>query len=130
MRGLIDSARRRARSRNAFFKAFNQCFGPGADKRAERADHRKTAGHAALVKCMDGNAVLDEFGDNVGPQVRECQDKVRLPRQNFRNASADECGDVWFFLAHRWRTYGIARHADNAIVLAEEVSVVTGSSVR
>lgn len=116
MEARLDRQRATAcvRSRDAFFKAPSQCFGlcfdlgAGTDKRAGRADYRKNAGHAALVKCMDGNAVADEFGDNVGLQVRERQDKVRLPRQNFRNASADECGDAWLFLAHRWRTYGIA----------------------
>ena len=68
----------------------------------------------------------DQFCDDIGLQIREGQDQVRLEREDLRHIGRNECGHARLLAAHlRW-PYGIARHTDNAAVFTEEIKGFDG----
>ncbi len=91
------------------------------DQGADGADHRKDTGDVALVEDVDGDAGLGEVGGELSLQVGKGQHQVRLERQDLRNIGGDERGNPWLLLAHLRRPHRVAGHADDPVLLAEEV---------
>ncbi len=75
---------------------------------------------------MDRDAAPDQLGDDVGLQVGEGQDQVGLERQDLVEVRGNERGDPRLFPSHPRRAHRIARHADDAAILAEEIQRLHG----
>ena len=97
-----------------------------ADQRAQRADHRQDAGDVALVEDMDGDAGADQIGDDVGLQIGESENEVRLERQDFRNVRRDERRYPRLLAPDLRRPHRIAGDADDAVLLAEQIQRLHG----
>ena len=91
-----------------------------ADQRADRADHGKDAGKFALVEQMHGDASFGEVAHDVGLQVGESQHEIGLEGQDLVEACRGE-GAHPRLGAHLGRSHGVARDADDAILLAQQV---------
>ena len=92
-----------------------------SDQRAECADHRQDAGDVALVEDMDGDAGANEIGNDIGLQIREGENEVRLERQDFRNIRRDERRHPRFLAPNLRRPNGIAGNADDTALFAEQI---------
>ena len=95
-------------------------FGLAADESAEHPDHLEDFGDAALVEGDDGNAAANELGAEIGLQIGKREDEIRFERFDLVELRVDERGHLRL-LARLRRTYRVARHADDAIALAEEI---------
>src|SRR5690606_7480841 len=91
-----------------------------------RADHGEDAGQITLVEQMDGEARAGEVRDDRTLDVGEGEDEGRLQRADFFHVRGGERRDARLLLAHLWRAHGVARDADDAILLAEEVEGLYG----
>ena len=87
---------------------------------AEHPDHRQNLCHRSLVEGHDRNAAPDQLRGEIGLKVRESQDEVRIQRLNLVELRADERRHAWL-LTRFGRTHRIARDADDAMALTEEV---------
>src|SRR5262245_10191860 len=75
---------------------------------------------------MNSNIVADKFSDNVGLQIGEGENEIRLQRKNLRNICGDECRDTWLLAPNLWRSHGIAGNPGYAVFLAEEIKRLDG----
>src|SRR5262249_5397978 len=97
-----------------------------ADQRAERADHVENAGDVAMVEGMDRDVAADQLGGDLGLQVGEGEHEVGLEREDFLKVGGDERRHPRLLLAHPRRPHRVARHADDAPLLAEEIKRLHG----
>ena len=96
-----------------------------ADDAGEHADHLQDLGDAALVEGEDRVAALDEVVGDVGLQIGEREDQIRLERLDLLVAGVQERRDLRLLTRLR-RTHGVAGDADDTIALAEEVQRLGG----
>src|SRR5262245_40909792 len=75
---------------------------------------------------MNSNIVADKCSDNVGLQIGEGENEIRLQRKNLRNICGDECRDTWLLAPNLWRSHGIAGNPGYAVFLAEEIKRLDG----
>jgi hypothetical protein len=68
---------------------------------------------------VNGNAGLDQVGDDSRLQVRKRQHEVGLERENLADISRDKCRDAGLFPPDLWRPHRIARDPDDPGVLAQ-----------
>jgi hypothetical protein len=99
---------------------------PVADERAECADHGENAGDVALVERMHCDIAADQFGGDVGLQVGKGENEVRLECEDLFEVGGDEGRDPGLLLAHARRPHRVTRHADDAVLLAEEIQRLHG----
>ena len=91
-----------------------------ADNAGEDADHLQDLGDAALVEGEHRIAALDEVVGDVGLQIREREDQVRLQRLDLFVARVQERRHLRL-LARLRRPDRVAGDADHAIAFTEEV---------
>src|SRR6185295_18693818 len=96
------------------------------DQRAERADHVEDPRDVAVVERMHRDAAADQLGGNVGLQVGEGEHEVGVEREHLLEIGGDERRHPRLLLAHPRRPDRIARHADDAALLAEEIKRLHG----
>ncbi len=92
-----------------------------ADEGAQGADHGEDAGEVTLVEQVDGEAGAGEIGDDRALDVGEREHQIRFQRGDLPDVRRCEGRDARFFATHLGRADGIARDADDAVLLAEEV---------
>ena len=66
-------------------------------------------------------AIAEQFGRDLGLQVREGEHEVGGEREDLGDIGRGEGRDARLFLAHTRRADGIARHADDAVLFAQQV---------
>jgi hypothetical protein len=91
-----------------------------SDQPADDEDHLQDLFDAALVEQHDGVAAPGEIGGDVALQVGEGEDQIRIECFDLFVAGVRERRDARF-AARLGRPDGIARHADHALALAEQV---------
>ena len=96
-----------------------------ADDAGEHADHLQDLGDAALIEGEDRVAALDEVVGDVGLQIGEREDEVRLQRLDLLVARVQERRDLRLLTRLR-RTHGVAGDADDTIALAEQIQRLGG----
>ena len=92
----------------------------GADQGADGADHGEDPRNVALIEEMDGDAGLGQLAHDVGLQVGEGQHQVGLERQDLVEPRRGEGADPGF-RPHLGRPHGVARDADDAVLLAQQI---------
>jgi hypothetical protein len=97
-----------------------------ADQRAQRADHVENAGDVAVVEGVHRNIAADQLGDDIGLQVGEGEDQIGVEREDLLEIRRDKRRDPRLLLAHPRRPHRIARHADDAALLAEQIERLHG----
>ena len=70
---------------------------------------------------MNRNAGLNKLGNDRCLEVGEGQDEIRIERKDLRNVRRRERRHSRLFASHLGRTYRITRHADDAVLLAEQI---------
>ena len=90
------------------------------DDAAEHADHLQDLGDAALVEGEHRIAAPDEIAGDVGLQIRERQNQVRLQRLDLLEARVQERRHLRL-LARLRRPHRVAGDADDAIAFTEQV---------
>ena len=75
---------------------------------------------AALVERHDRDAAPHELAPRIGLQIGEGEHQVRLQRVDLVELRVDERGDLRL-LPRLGRSHGVARHADDAVALSEQV---------
>jgi hypothetical protein len=97
------------------------------DHCADRADHVEDPGNASLVEGVDVEPAADQIGGDVGLEVGEGQDEVRLQRQDFVDVRRGEGTDTRLFAASLRRVQDITGDPDDAVLLAEQIKGVRRS---
>ena len=98
----------------------------GADQSAHSPDHRQNARDVPLIETMDGDACFYQLGDDVGLKIGESEDQIGFERENLRDVGRGKGRDARLLLAHlRW-PHRIARYANDAVLLADEVERLHG----
>jgi hypothetical protein len=87
---------------------------------AEHPDHLQDLGDAALVERDDIQAAADELRGQIGLEVGEGEDEIRLQRGDLVELRVDERRHLRFLACLR-RPHRISGDADDAIALAEKV---------
>lgn len=77
--------------------------------------------NGALVEDEDGKIGGNELAGEVGLDVGEADDKVRLEGRDLAHAAADEGGDDGLVTSSLRRTDGVGADADDAVALAKAV---------
>ncbi len=96
------------------------------DQRTESADHGEDAGKVALVEGMHRDIGADQVGDDIGLQIGEGEHQIGFERQDLRHVGGDEGRNPRLLAPHlRW-PHRVARHADDAILLAEQIKRLDG----
>src|ERR1700730_19201606 len=83
------------------FKSADELLVPFAriHHRAEHPNHIKDPCDAPLVERKDGKAAADEIGGDVGLEIGERQDEVRLQREDLVDIRRSECAYAWLLAA-------------------------------
>ena len=99
-----------------------QAFGVGltAHETAEHPNHLQNLADGALIERDDGEAAAYELRREIGLQIGEREHQVRPQRFDLVEPGVDERGDLGLRSRLR-RTDRVARHADDAMALAEQV---------
>ena len=92
---------------------------PTSEDRAQ--DHVEDFLHRALVEDQHVQAALGQIARDVGLQVGEADDQVGLQLQDFFLLCTQKRRDARLLLPRARRPHGVARDADDAPLLAEEV---------
>ena len=79
-----------------------------------------------MIEGMHRDVAADQLGDDVGLQVGEGEHEVGLEREDLLEVGGDEGRDPRLLLAHPRRPHRIARYADDAALLAEEIERLHG----
>ena len=90
------------------------------DEAAEHPDHLQDLGDRALVERDDREAAPYQFRREIRLQIGERQHQIRLERLNLVEPRVDERRH-FRFLPRLRRPHGVARYADDAVSLSEEV---------
>ena len=109
---LVQSALEVRRERRSCVRA--------PDERPHGSDHLQDLGDRPLIEREDRIAAPDQLARDVGLQIREGEDQVGLQRINLVEPRVDECRDLGLLPRFRW-SHRIARHADHAIALPEQI---------
>jgi hypothetical protein len=96
----INSRGQRAHQRFGFVARADQC--------TKHADHVEDAGDVTLIEGVNRHIIADQLRDDVGLQIGEGQDEIRLERENFRNVGRDERRDPRLLAPNLGRPHGIA----------------------
>ena len=91
------------------------------DQRTQRAYHRHNAGDVSLVEDVDGDTGADQVRHDVGLQIREGENEVRLELQDFRNVRRNERRYPRLLAPDPRRPYRVAGDANDPILLAQKV---------
>ena len=124
-RGSVAALSRMSSSPRSNCAASASPFSGDADNAGEHADHLQDLGDAALIEGEDGVAALDEIVGDLGLQIGERQDQIRLERFDLFVARVQERRDLRFLTRLR-RTDGVAGDADDTIAFAEEIQRLGG----
>src|SRR6185503_2152900 len=97
-----------------------------ADDGRKRQDHRENLVHRALVEDHDVEPGLGEIGRNVGLGSREAEHEIRLQLEDSIDLRREKGGNARLFAPRARRPHGVARDADDAPLLAQEVEGLGG----
>ena len=75
---------------------------------------------------MDRDVAADQLGGDIGLQVGEGENEVGLEREDFFKVGGDEGRHPRLLPTHPRRPHRVARHADDAPLLAEEIKRLHG----
>src|SRR6267142_3630295 len=91
-----------------------------ADDTSNSQDHLEDFRDAALIETHHGYAAPNQFSCDVCLEIGERKNQIRLQSKNLVELRVDECGDLRLQARLR-RSHRIARHTDNALLLAEQI---------
>ncbi|MCY1542864.1 hypothetical protein D9M68_786360 [compost metagenome] len=88
--------------------------------------HGKDLVHAALVEHRHLHPGADQQGRDVGLQIGKAEHAVRLQRQDLVDLRAEKSADLGLLFPRPARAHRIARDADDAALLPEQVEPLGG----
>src|SRR5215469_16725384 len=105
------------------FESFDKLLGPLARAHhcPEHADHIEDPGDSALVEGVHLDPAANEIGDDVRLEVGERQNQIRLQREDLADVRGRESAYPRLLVASQRRAHHVARDADDAVLLAEQV---------
>jgi hypothetical protein len=92
-----------------------------ADNRSEHSDHVEDLGDATLVERMNGDALSDQRGDNIGLEIGKAQNKIGRQVKNFWDFGGRKGRDARLVSPGLGRAHAIARDARDATLLPQQI---------